>query len=377
MQRKITKSLVLTVALLLPQPALAWWGLDNSPESTMDRLIAEEFYQIRGDHYFLISADEIVKTTAAPQGREQKYVIVVNGVIDKIINWDGYSEHEDIDGFGTVVRYPELGGVLYLDDNTVLRLAPISHGSIVSVQVSNTETETPSIESVAKSEVTAPVVISGTPVPRENAPVVVSQSVQTNNAISAEISVPTTNINPNSNVSVQVVADGRSVTSVGISVNESGTSVVTVRDLPQNENITIKTVVRDIASGTEQVSISTTSTISANIVTPPNARVVAEDILNVAPPTVTQNQMDSTGHRVLTIATPDIANLDSSKTLVSLMVINAKNSATHSVGLGGSAASLTVGSLSPSDNYFVRIAIRDIATGKETLIHGETVRGNK
>lgn len=65
MKRKISTSLVLTVALLLPQPALAWWGLDNSPKSTIDRLIAEEFYKIRGNHYFLISANKIVKTTAA------------------------------------------------------------------------------------------------------------------------------------------------------------------------------------------------------------------------------------------------------------------------------------------------------------------------
>ena len=372
---KRVKSVVLAtlaVFLAFSPAANAWWSMDTRPDATMQRLLAEEFYQIRADNYFLISVDEIVKSTYAEPSQLEKYAIVVNGVVDKIINWDGHSEHEDINGIGTVVKFPENGGVLYLDDSTVLRFAPVSHGSIVSVQVSENETETPTIQTVEKSVVNAPAVLTGTPVLRENTPVVVSQTVQTDNHISVQIQVSTNNVSPNSHVSVQVVADGRSVTSK--TLDDSGS--VTITNLPQNENITIKTVVRDTSTGKEEVSISTATTVSANIPVQTNARSVVEDKLNVSPPVVTGNELDGTGHRVLTISTPEIANLDSSKTLVSLLVVNAKSGSSHSVGLGSSAGSISVGSLSPANSYYIKIVIRDLATGKETVINGQTVQGN-
>ncbi len=364
---------VLALIISIPQPVYAWWGIDTRPDLTMERLLSEESYQVKSDNYFLISVDEILKSTYAQPNRVEKYVIVLDGVVDKIINWDGYSEHDDINGIGTVVKYPEKGGVLYLDENSVLRFAPVSHGSIVSVQVSENETETPTIQTVDKSVVTAPSVLTGTPVLPENAPVVVSQTVQTDNHISVQIQVPTNNIDSTSHVSVQVVADGRSVTSK--TLDSSG--LVTITNLPQNENITIKTVVQDTSTGKEEVSISTATTVSANIPVQTNARDVVEDKLNVSLPSILGNLLDATGHRVLTISTPEIPNLDSSKTLVSLLVVNSRTGSTESRGLGSESGSILVGSLSPSDNYYVRVVIRDLATGKETFINGETVQGNK
>lgn len=373
---KRVKSIVLatlTMFLAFSPAANAWWSIDTTPEATMERLLAEEFYQIRADNYFLINVYEIVKSTYAEPSQIEKYAIVVNGVVDKIINWDGHSEHEDINGIGTVVKFPENGGVVYLDDKTVLRFAPVSHGAIVSVQVSENETETPTIQTIEKSAVTAPAVLTGTPVLPENTPVVVSQTVQSDNHISVQVQVPTNNVSPNSHVSVQVVADGRSVTSK--TPDDSGS--VTITNLPQNENITIKTVVRDILTGEEEVSISTAATAPANIPVQTNARNVVEDKLNVSSPVVTNSELDGTGHRVITISTPDIANLDSSKTLVSLLVVNAKSGSSHSVGIGSTAGSISVGSLSPENSYYIKTVIRDLATGKETVINGQTVKGNE
>jgi hypothetical protein len=46
---------------------------------------------------------------------------------------------------------------------------------------------------------------------------------------------------------------------------------------------------------------------------------------------------------------------------------------TTSIGLFGSGETLSVGSLSPDANYTVRIVIRDLGTGKETIISGEQI----
>jgi hypothetical protein len=46
---------------------------------------------------------------------------------------------------------------------------------------------------------------------------------------------------------------------------------------------------------------------------------------------------------------------------------------TTAIGLFGSGESLSVGSLAPDANYTVKIVIRDLGTGKETVISGESI----
>jgi hypothetical protein len=46
---------------------------------------------------------------------------------------------------------------------------------------------------------------------------------------------------------------------------------------------------------------------------------------------------------------------------------------TTSIGLFGAGETLSVGSLSPDANYTVKVVIRDLGTGKETIISGDPI----
>ena len=46
---------------------------------------------------------------------------------------------------------------------------------------------------------------------------------------------------------------------------------------------------------------------------------------------------------------------------------------TTAIGLFGAGETLSVGSLSPDANYTVKVVIRDLGTGKETIISGEQI----
>jgi hypothetical protein len=46
---------------------------------------------------------------------------------------------------------------------------------------------------------------------------------------------------------------------------------------------------------------------------------------------------------------------------------------TTAIGLFGSGETLTVGSLGPDFTYTVKVVIRDLGTGKETVISGESI----
>ena len=350
---------------------------DDGDFSTAQRMSDEGLLQVRSDIYYTVDVAQIdstpqkAGTTTAPADMAN-YAVVIDGVIDKIINWDGFSEHEDLDENAVIIKLPEGDGVTYLDENGVLRLAAIYQGSIVSAQVAPNESVTPKVGLVEKAPLTEPKPIVGTPVPFENAAKVVSQTVAADNSVSLTITVPKAHVPPNSIVQVQVVTDGRSTTSIGVDPNASSTTV-TVISLPQNENVTVKTVVTDTVTGKETVIVNpVVTTILAPIVIPEPARDPVEDKATVAAPVVTSSIIDATGHRVVDIKTPVIPDYDPTKSMASLMVVGPGGSTT-SIGLFGAGETLSVGSLSPDADYTVKIVIRDLGTGKETIILGAPI----
>jgi hypothetical protein len=382
MKRQFTGVFVLVLIALFTnlQSAQANWYLDRvngGSRGTVERMLGEDLLQVRSDDYHTVDVAQVETTpqaagTIAEPLAIAKYAVVIDGVIDKIINWDGYSENEDIDENVVIIKLPEGDGVVYLDEQGIVRLSPIYQGSIVSVQVSPTEKVTPEVGLVQKAPLNEPTPPTGPVVPKEHAPVVKEQVVAADNSISMKIEIPTANLPANSTVSVQVVTDGRSTTAIGIDPTQPSTTV-TVNNLPQNENVTVKTVITDTTTNKETVIVNpVVTTIPAPIVTPEPARIPAVDKATVAAPAVTSSTTDASGHRVVEIKTPVIPDYDPTKSIATLMVVGPGGSTT-AIGLFGAGETLTVGSLGPDSTYTVKVVIRDLGTGKETVIAGQSI----
>ena len=382
MKRQLTRVFVLVLIALFTnlQSAQANWYLDRvngGSKGTVERMLGEDLLQTRSDDYHTVDVAQVETTPQAAGVIAEplaiaKYAVVIDGVIDKIINWDGYSENEDIDENVVIIKLPEGDGVVYLDEQGIVRLSPIYQGSIVSVQVSPTEKVTPEVGLVQKAPLNEPTPPTGPVVPKEHAPVVKEQVVAADNSISMKIEIPTANLPANSTVSVQVVTDGRSTTAIGIDPTQPSTTV-TVNNLPQNENVTVKTVITDTTTNKETVIVNpVVTTIPAPIVTPEPARSPAVDKATVAVPAVTSSTTDASGHRVVEIKTPVIPDYDPTKSIATLMVVGPGGSTT-AIGLFGAGETLTVGSLGPDSTYTVKVVIRDLGTGQETVIAGQSI----
>ena len=362
------------------QSAQANWfidRIDGGAAGTMQRMLGEDLLQVRADDYHTVDVAQVESTPQSPGAIEApldiaKYAVVIDGVIDKIINWDGFSENQDINADVVMIKLPDGDGVTYLDEQGIVRLSPIYQGSIVSVQVSPTEKVTPEVGLVQKSPLNEPAPPAGPVVPKEHAPVVKAQVVAPDNSISMKIEIPTANLPANSTVSVQVVTDGRSTTAIGIDPTQPSTTV-TVNNLPQNENVTVKTVITDTTTNKETVIINpVVTTIPAPITTPEPARSPAVDKATVEVPAVTSSVTDASGQRVVEIKTPVIPDYDPTKSIATLMVVGPGGSTT-AIGLFGAGETLTVGSLGPDSTYTVKVVIRDLGTGQETVIAGQSI----
>jgi len=382
MKRQPTGVFVLVLIALFTnlQSAQANWYLDRTdggPRGTVERMLGEDLLQTRSDDYHTVDVAQVETTpqaagTIAEPLAIAKYAVVIDGVIDKIINWDGYSENQDINENVVIIKLPEGDGVVYLDEQGIVRLSPIYQGSIVSVQVSPTEKVTPEVGLVQKAPLNEPTPPTGPVVPKEHAPVVKEQVVAADNSISMKIEIPTANLPANSTVSVQVVTDGRSTTAIGIDPTQPSTTV-TVNNLPQNENVTVKTVITDTTTNKETVIVNpVVTTIPAPIVTPEPVRSPAVDKATVAVPAVTSSTTDASGHRVVEIKTPVIPDYDPTKSIAMLLVVGPGGSTT-AIGLFGAGETLTVGSLGPDSTYTVKVVIRDLGTGQETVIAGQSI----
>jgi hypothetical protein len=364
-------------AVLPTNPAVAGWTTDSNASSTISRMKFEELLQIRADGYFAITLDAITSTpqmsglTDAPAAKA-KYAVIIDGVVDRIVTWDGYSPNRVIDSYGIIVKLPANAGVKYVDANGITRLKPITQGSIVSVLVAPDVKVTPTYGITQLSSVTIPTEPTGPAVALDNSSVVTSQTLNANNSVSVTINVPGLRDLPSTSlVSVYTVTDGRSTTAVGL---VQGQSTVTINDLPQDQNVTVKTVIRDTLTNTETViSNPVIETVASNAPAPTPARSAAVDRATIAAPSVSSRTVDSSGALSVSIAVPEVPNFDPSKSWATLMVVDSKTGSTTAIGTDGTAQTLNVGSLGTGRDYTVSVVVRDLATGQETILKGEGI----
>ena len=366
-----------SLAIAVPSPAVAGWTTDANTASTISRMKSEELLQIRADGYFAITLDAITSTpqmsglTDAPAAKA-KYAVIIDGVVDRIVTWDGYSPNRVIDSYGIIVKLPANAGVKYVDANGITRLKPITQGSIVSVLVAPDVKVTPTYGITQLSSVSLPTEPTGPAVALENSSVVTSQTLNANNSVSVTINVPGLRDLPSTSlVSVYTVTDGRSTTAVGLA---QGQSTVTINNLPQDQNVTVKTVIRDTLTNTETViSNPVIETVASNAPAPTPARSAAVDRATIAAPSVSSRTVDSSGALSVSIAVPEVPNFDPSKSWATLMVVDSKTGSTTAIGTDGTAQTLNVGSLGAGRDYTVSVVVRDLATGQETILKGEGI----
>ena len=377
MKKKTSITILASVITLIATPAFAGWAADTDTQSTVERMKSEDLLHTRSNGYFAVTLDAITSTpqmsglTAAPAPKA-KYAVIIDGVVDKIVTWDGYSPNRVIDNYGIIVKLPANAGVKYVDSNGVTRLKPITQGSIVSVYVAPDVKVTPSYEITQL----APVIIPNEPesevVAQANAPVVTSQTLNADKSVSMTVDVSgIKDIPSTSTVSVYTVTDGRSTTSVGLG---QGQSTVTINDLPQDQNVTVKTVIRDTLTNTETViSNPVVATLASTAPAPTSARSAATDRATITAPSISSRVVDASGALSVAIAMPAVPNFDSSKSWATLMVVDNKSGSTTAIGTDGTAQTLNVGSLGEGRDYTVKVVVRDLATGQETVIKGEGI----
>ena len=366
-----------TALTLIASPAFAGWTADTDAQSTVSRMKAEDLLQTRADGYFAITLDEITSTpqtsglTSAPAPKA-KYAVIIDGVVDRIVTWDGYSPNRVIDSYGIIVKLPANAGVKYVDSRGVTRLKPITQGSIVSVYVAPDVKVTPTYEITQISSVTLPTEPTDSAVSEANSSVVTSQTLNANNSVSMTVEVAGVQDLPSTSVvSVYTVTDGRSTTSVGLA---QGQSTVTINDLPQDQNVTVKTVIRDTLTNTETViSNPVVATLASTAPAPTPARSDATDRATITAPSISSRVVDASGALSVAIAMPAVPNFDSSKSWATLIVRDNKSGSTTAIGTDGTAQTLNVGSLGEGRDYTVSVVVRDLATGQETVIKGEGI----
>jgi hypothetical protein len=366
-----------TALTLIASPAFAGWVADTDAQSTVSRMKAEDLLQTRADGYFAITLEAITSTpqmsgqTPAPTAKA-KYAVIVDGVVDKIVTWDGYSPNRVIDSYGIIVKLPANAGVKYVDSRGITRLKPITQGSIVSVYVAPDVKVTPTYEITQLSPVTLPTEPTDPAVAEANSPVVTTQVLNANNSVSMTVDVAGIQDLPSTSVvSVYTVTDGRSTTAVGLA---QGQNTVTINDLPQDQNVTVKTVIRDTLTNTETVILNpVVATVASTAPAPTPARSDTTDRATITAPSISSRVVDASGALSVAIAMPAVPNFDPSKSWATLIVRDNKSGSTTAIGTDGTAQTLNVGSLGEGRDYTVSVVVRDLATGQETVISGEGI----
>jgi len=349
--------LALAISLLPAQGANAWWRLNPDINGTILRLEDEDRTQVKANSYFNVSIDEIVDAPVVGD----RYAVLQGGVVDKIITWK-----ETTSTTGVVVKLTESGGVKYIDTDGVIRLEAINQGDIVSVQVSATKVETPGVDTTGEVVPNPNPEPTGDAVADTKAPVVTAVTVEKDNSVTVTVTAPVVT-DTNKEISVQVIADGRSYSSVGVTGNGD---TVEIKSVPQDSNITVQTTVRDTTTGTETVTSNpVVATPVAPIVTPEPVRDAAVDKATIAAPTVTAQNEGTNGHRSASVAVPSVPNFDPTKTWATLMIVD-KNGSTTAIGLDGVGKVVGVDWLSPTEQYEIKVVLRDLGSGQETTISG-------
>jgi hypothetical protein len=377
---RIKRFLGIGVAILLSliaTPASATWMLDTNSADTVARMNAEDLLQTRANGYFAITAEAIAATPqmsgiADKPSAKAKYAVIIDGVVDKIVTWDGYSPHRIIDNYGVIVKLPTNAGVKYVDTSGITRLKPITQGSIVSVLVAPEVKVTPTYGITQLQPILLPQEPETPVVAEANSPIVTTQTLNENKSVSMTVDIPDLNNIPStSTVSVYTVSDGRSTTAIGLL---PGQSSVTVNDLPAGQNVTVMTVIRDTLTNTETVIANpVVSTVASDAPVPTPARSATQDRATISAPSVASRVVDASGQLSVAVSVPAIPNFNSDQTLVSLYVVDNKSGSTTAIGTDGTAQTLNVSSLGVGRDYTVSVVVRDLATGQETVIKGEGI----
>jgi hypothetical protein len=375
--KQIITSAATALLALIATPTSANWAIDNDAAATMSRMQSEDLLQIRANGYFAITLDAITSTpqmsglTEKPSAKA-KYAVIIDGVVDKIVTWDGYSPNRVIDNYGIIVKLPANAGVKYVYSKGITRLKPITQGAIVSVFVAPEVKVTPTYGITEISTVALALEPETPAVAQDNAPVVTTQVLNPNQSVSMTIEVPgVSNIPATSSVSVQTITDGRSITSIGLT---PGQSTVTVNELPADQNVTVVTVIRDNLTNTETViSNPVVTTVASDAPAPVAARSESQDRASISAPSISSRVVDASGHLSVAISVPAIPNFNSDQTRVSLYVVDNRSGSTTAIGTDGTAQTLNVGSLGVGRDYTVKVVVRDLATGQETVINGDGI----
>ena len=333
------------IALFSALPAQAEWAVVERQEQ---------------NNAFVMSIDQAVET---PQNNKT-YAYIEYGVIAKIVIWNSNSNNSYI------TQYVPASLLPFYDFNDVTFLAEVPQ----SLKVNYTSvTGQVKAEAINQGDVVAVVqTLDPNPLQSEDIAIPVTTQVvatSVNPGYSTSITVaPPTNNNTNQTVEIQVIANGISFTSV---TTDNTSNPITINNLPSNEYVTVQTVFRDtmtaVSTPYQEVPLVTPN---ANIPVLVNARDTQQDKVTIAAP---QGQAVVNGDtKSATISFAPIANFDSSKTLASVMVVG-PNGETTSIGIDGNGGSVNVSDLLATANYAVKVVIRDINSGEETVIIGNGV----
>ena len=310
---------------------------------------------------FVITSDEVV---AAPQAGPV-YAVIEYGVITKIFYWTPQNKYlwpaeisvgplslETLQEVVIVATVPENYMVAYVAPDGSTQAEAINHSDRVEIAQSvSTVNSTPEVATVS------------TPV--------VATSVANDYSTSITVT-PVSNSNPEKTVAVQVITNGLSYTSI---TTDNSSSPITITNLPQDSLVTVQTVIRDIQSNSEQVLQDTlVQTPQAELPVLTNARDPLADQQSVSRPEILSASTSDAGAKSAVISFGGISNFNPETTSAGVMVVGPQGETTF-IGVGGNGGSVTVNDLSPNLNYTLKLVIRDLATGEETIISGNQIQG--
>lgn len=309
---------------------------------------------------FVMSADQVAET---PQDNK-KYAYIEYGVIAKIVVWNSNANNSYI------TQYVPLSLLPFYDFRDITFLAEVPDSLKVTYTSVTGETKAEAINQGDIVQVVESVVNNA----YNNQDIIVPSVTQvvstfTNPDYSSSIILtPPTNNNPNQTVEVQVISNGISFTSMA---TDNTSTPITINNLPSNEYVTVQTVFRDNVTGESQTYQQVpVITADANVPVLVNARDSELDKAIISAP---QSQSTIVGDvKSATISFAPIANFDSSKTVASVLIVG-PNGSTTSIGVDGNGGSVNVSDLSALQSYTVKIIIRDINSGEETIINGNSL----
>ena len=310
---------------------------------------------------FVITPDEVV---TVPQVGPI-YAVIEYGVITKVFYWSPNNKYlwpaaisatplsvESLRDLVIVATVPESYSVLYVAPDGSTQAEAINHSDSVEVVTSVTTVTSPADEPIV------------------NTPVVAT-SVERDYSTSITVA-PSSNSNPGKTVAVQVISNGLSYTSV---TTDNSSAPITISNLPQDSLVTVQTVIRDVQTNAEQVLQDTlVRTPQAELPVLTNARDPLVDQQSISRPEILSASTSDAGAKSAVISFGGISNFNSETTSAGVMVVGPQGETTF-IGVGGNGGTVTVNDLSPNLNYTLKLVIRDLATGEETIISGNQIQG--